>query len=130
MSASVSPQALHLRWRVQACARVLLFALPWTALAMCAALRAPSQLLAWVAVAASVLVTAAALIRDWRQHDVRWLASMLNTHASLEDSAELLLGVEPPASSVARLQQQRLLSRWPALDTATIQPRQRIAPLL
>ena len=130
MSASVSPQALHLRWRVQACARVLLFALPWIALAMCAALRAPSQLLAWMAVAASVLVTAAALIRDWRQHDVRWLASMLNTHASLEDSAELLLGVEPPASSVAHLQQQRLLARWPALDTATIQPRQRIAPLL
>ena len=78
-SSSSSPQALHLRWRVQACARVLLFALPWFAVAMCAALQAPSQVLAWMAVAASVLVTAAALFRIWRQHDVRWLASMLNT---------------------------------------------------
>ena len=129
-SSSSSPQALHLRWRVQACARVLLFALPWIAVAMCAALRSPSHALAWMAVAASVLATAAALIRSWHQRDVRWLASMLNTHASLEDSAELLLGVEPPASSVARLQQQRLLARWPSLDTATLQPRQRTAPLL
>ena len=130
MSASASPQALHLRWRLQACARVLLFALPWIAVAMCAALRSPSHALAWMAVAASVLATAAALSRSWHQRDVRWLASMLNTHASLEDSAELLLGVEPPASSVARLQQQRLLARWPSLDTATLQPRQRTAPLL
>ena len=53
MSMSGSPRALHLRWRMQACASVLLFALPWIAVAMLAALRAPSQLLAWMAVAAS-----------------------------------------------------------------------------
>ena len=37
---------------------------------------------------------------------------------------------EPPASSVARLQRQRLLARGPALDIAILPPRQRIAPLL
>ena len=130
MSASVSPQALHLRWRLQACAHVLLFALPWIAVAMRAALRSPGHALAWMAVAIGLLVTAAALIRAWRLHDMRWLAAMLNTHVALEDSAELLLETEPPASSVARLQRQRLLARWPSLDTAPLQPRQRIAPLL
>lgn len=129
MSASVSPQALHVRWRVQACARVLLFALPWIGVAMLAALRSPSQSAEWLAIAAGLVITVAVLVRSWRRHDLHWLASTLNTHASLEDSAELLLGVEAPASSVARLQRQRLLARWPALDTTIIQPRQRNAPL-
>lgn len=130
MSASVSPQALHVRWRLQACARVLLFALPWNAVAMLVALRAPGQMLAWLPFAASLAITAMGLIRTWRRHDMRWLASTLNGHPVLDDSAELLLSLEPPASSVARLQRQRLLTRWPSLDTATLQPRQRIAPLL
>ena len=95
MSVSGSPQALHLRWRMQACARVVLFALPWIAVALFAALRAPKQVPTWMAVVASLLVTAAALIRLWRLHDMRWLAATLNTHVGLEDSAELLLGAEP-----------------------------------
>src|SRR6478672_2135438 len=129
MSVSVPPRALHWRWRMQAGARVLLFALPWIAVAMSAALRVPGQALAWLVVAISLSITGAWLVRAWRRHDVRWLASTLNTHPSLDDSAELLLGVESPASSVARLQRQRLLARWPSLDTAVIQPRWRLAPL-
>jgi hypothetical protein len=128
--AHASPQALHMRWRVQACTRVLLFALPWGVVAMLLALHAPGQAPAWLPFAASLAITAMWLVRVWRRRDIRWLARALNTHPALDDSAELLLGVEPAASSVARLQRQRLLARWQVLDTAPLQPRQRVAPLL
>lgn len=127
--ASLSPQALHLRWRVQHGARILLFALPWSVVAVLVGLGSRDRWLAWPVAAASLVITAAFLLRAWRQHDARWLANMLDTHPALDDSAELLLGLEPPASSVAHLQRQRLLDRWPSLDTATIRPRQRISPL-
>ncbi|HSD17128.1 MAG TPA: hypothetical protein VLC71_07730 [Thermomonas sp.] len=125
-----SPQAAHQRWRVRACTRVLLFALPWSVVALLVAMRAPARLPAWLPFFASLAVTALWLIHAWRRHDARWLASTLNAHPALDDSAELLLGLEPPGSAVARLQRQRLLDRWPSLDMATITPRQRSAPLL
>ena len=125
-----SPQTVHARWRLHACIRVLLFALPWFAVAVLFALREPGQPARWLLTGLCFVATLTWLARDWRMHDLPWFAAQLNRHAGLEDSAGLLLGLDAPASSIARLQRARLQARWNTLDAGSLRPRIRIAPLL
>ncbi|MEO5629401.1 MAG: hypothetical protein ABIQ62_06505, partial [Thermomonas sp.] len=103
-----SPQILHSRWRMHACVRVLLFALPWVAVALLFAMREPAEVARWWLLASGLVATLASLFHTWRKHALRWFAGQLNQHAGLEDSAGLLLGIETPASSLASLQRERL----------------------
>ncbi|MEO6226652.1 MAG: hypothetical protein ABIO61_02185 [Thermomonas sp.] len=129
-AAKSSPHAVHNRWRLQACLRVLLFALPWNAVALLMAWRVAGQWNAWCIVAAALLATLAWLVHTWKKRDLHWLATTFNQHPSFEDSAGLLLGLDPTTSPLATLQHQRLLARWTSLDLEALQPRQRLAPVL
>ncbi|MEO6234779.1 MAG: hypothetical protein ABIO75_06185, partial [Thermomonas sp.] len=123
-------RVVHARWRLHACLRVLLFALPWIAVALLVAWRVADHLAAWSIVAAVLLASVIRITRKWKQRDLRWLASTFNQHPALEDSAGLLLGLDPGKSQLAKLQHQRLRARWTSLDIDALRPRQRIAPML
>jgi hypothetical protein len=125
-----SPQTVHARWRMHACVRVLLFAMPWIAVSILFALHGTGQPARWLLAASGMVVALAWLIGAWRSHDLPWFAGQLNHHAGLEDSAGLLLGLEPPASSLARLQRERVHARWQTLNAGLLRPRARLAPLL
>ncbi|MDI1253210.1 hypothetical protein [Thermomonas sp.] len=125
-----SAQTVHARWRMLACVRVLLFAMPWIAVAVLFALREPGQPARWLLTAFCLVAMLAWLVNAWRRLDLPWFAGQLNRHVVLEDSAGLLLGLEAPASSLARLQRERLQVRWQSLDIGPLRPRSRVAPLL
>ncbi len=125
-----SPQLLHARWRMRAGVRVLLFAAPWIAVTVLFALREPAQPARWLLTAAGCVATLAWLIHSWRRHHLAWFARQLDRHPGFEDSAGLLLGLEPPASSLDRLQRDRLQAGWKALGTSVVRPRARFAPIL
>ena len=127
---ATSPQSLHAQWRRQACVRVLLYALPWFAVSALFALREPEQPVRWLLTAMILLIAAAWMFRAWRKRDLAWFGAHLNAHAGLEDSAGLLLGLDAPASSLARLQRDRLQQRWPLIDAAALRPRSSVASLL
>lgn len=123
------PQTVHARWRLHACVRVLLFALPWFTVAVLFALREPDQPARWLLTALPLIAGLFGLLRTWRRHDLPWFAGQLNQHAGFEDSAGLLLGLDVPASSIAKLQRDRLQARWHAVDAASLRPRRKAAPL-
>ncbi|MFS8137460.1 MAG: hypothetical protein ACMG50_04950, partial [Thermomonas sp.] len=129
-AANGSPHAVHTRWRLYACVRVLLFALPWIAIALLAAWRISDHLAQWCVVTAVLLAAVIGLTRTWKQRDLHWLATTFNQHPAFEDSAGLLLGLDPTTSTLAKLQHQRLRTRWTSLDSDVLRPRQRIAPVL
>ena len=124
------PHSVQARWRMHACVRVLLFAMPWIAVSILFVLRDPGQPARWLLAASGMLVALAWLIRAWRRHDLPWYVEQLNRHAGFEDSAGLLLGLDAPASNLARLQRERLQAHWQAQDAGRLRPRARIAPLL
>ena len=125
-----SPRITLARWRMHAVGRALLLALPWIAVAVLFAMREPAQLARWWLLAGALFATLAWLVHAWRKHDLPWFTGQLNRHVGLEDSAGLLLGIEAPASSLARLQRERLQARWQAIDVGKLRPRQWLAPLL
>ena len=124
-----SPTSTLARWRMHVVGRALLLASPWIAVAVLFAMREPPQVARWGLLAGGIAATLAWLLHAWRKHDLRWFTGHLNRHAGLEDSAGLLLGIEAPASSLARLQRERLQARWQAINVGTLRPRQRVAPL-
>ena len=127
--ATPSPAVLHRRWRLRACMRVVLFAMPWIAAAGLFALRAPEQPARWSLAACGLVAAVAWLAHEWRRHGIARFAARLDRHAGFEDSAGLLLGLESPSSPLAGLQRERLRARWQALETDALEPRMRTAPL-
>ena len=125
-----SRQTVHARWRMHACVRVVVFASPWLAVAVLFALRQPDQSACWLLTALTVIAALIGLLRAWRRHDLSWFSAQLNQHAGFEDSAGLLLGLDPPASSIAILQRDRLQARWHAVDASSLRPRARVVPLI
>ncbi|MGV8923921.1 MAG: hypothetical protein ACOH1L_11345 [Thermomonas sp.] len=125
-----SPHTVHARWRMHACMRVLLFALPWIVVAVLLALREPAQPARWLLTAFPLIAALSWLVRAWRKHDLPWFAGHLNRHAGFEDSSGLLLGLDMPASGIAQLQRDRLQALWQVVDADSLRLRARISPLL
>jgi hypothetical protein len=115
---------------MQACLHVLLFALPWNAVAVLLAWRVAGDWTPWCIVATTLLGTVFWFTHTWNQRDLHWLAATFNQHPPFEDSAGLLLGLDPSTTRLDNLQHQRLLARWTSLDTEALRPPLRLAPVL
>lgn len=108
------------RWRVAR--QLLALAAPWLALLAISAWLSGAyrQLLALALVG---LLTTFFAYRQTRALDWRWLVRRLDAlHPALEDSSALLIADPESLPTVARLQQARLLARWPELGMQDIRP--------
>ena len=127
---SPSPDDVLARTRRQACLRIALFASPWTALCLWFAARSSAPVWGWLPLLACLAIASMGLAMAWRTRHRVWLAESINAHPEFEDSAGLLLGLDPAASPIAVLQQSRLRARWQAFDTTLLVPRRPLAPLV
>jgi hypothetical protein len=101
----------HQRARRHALIGTALAALPWVAVASALVWRTGAAL-AWLALVAVLLVSTLHVWRRMRAMDARWLARSLDARRpDMEDSAALLLGLQPATAALPALQRVRLQTR-------------------
>ena len=101
----------HQRARRHALFGIALAALPWVAVAGALIWRTGAAL-AWLGLVAVLLVSTLHAWRRMRAMDARWLARTLDARRpDMEDSAALLLGLQPASGALPALQRVRLQTR-------------------